>query len=191
MQRRGNHKQAQPIETVEAEIIEIGAKGDGVAIVNEEPLFVPYTAPGDLAVVERQGAAGRLKKLLRSGPDRAQPPCPVYGVCGGCALQHVKPSFYSDWKRDQVIAALSTTNIEVSVEPMIELPTAVRRRAQFYVQRNGKKSVMGFHQRRSRQLVPVETCMVLHPDLDKHLPALHDLVSAAPEDWPAFSISVT
>ena len=52
------------------------------------------TVPGDRVRVlldepRGDGIAARLLDLLEPGPDRAEPPCPHFGVCGGCALQHL------------------------------------------------------------------------------------------------------
>jgi len=191
LRHRGRHKRVAPVRTVETEITEIGAKGDGVAMVDGEMVFVPNTTPGDFVQIEEQGGKGRVLELLRLGPDRIEPPCPLYGKCGGCALQHVTSNFYRSWKRDQVIAALAAVHIDTPVDVLVVLPAASRRRAQFYVQRSGAVAAIGFHKRRSRDLVPLNACLVLHPDLEKRLDALRDLASAAPHNWAAFAMSVT
>ncbi|HKG91984.1 MAG TPA: TRAM domain-containing protein [Gemmatimonadaceae bacterium] len=73
----------------------IAAGGDGVARAEGLVVFVPRTAPGDVASVRVSSrgrfARGELRSLLRASPERVEPPCPHYtrDRCGGCQLQHM------------------------------------------------------------------------------------------------------
>ena len=77
------------------EITGIAAGGDGVGRADGMVVFVPRTAPGDVAVVRLQRskrfARGRLVSLDVASPDRVVPECPHYTKdrCGGCQLQHL------------------------------------------------------------------------------------------------------
>lgn len=76
----------------------IAGGGDGVGrLPDGMTVFVPRTAPRDVArveVVSRKAryARGRLLGLDRAGDGRVEPPCPHYrgDACGGCQLQHLK-----------------------------------------------------------------------------------------------------
>ena len=67
---------------------------DALARADGQIVFVPLAAPGD-AVTARvvRRARGYLRAeivdLVRGGPHRVPPPCPVFGRCGGCQWQHV------------------------------------------------------------------------------------------------------
>jgi tRNA/tmRNA/rRNA uracil-C5-methylase (TrmA/RlmC/RlmD family) len=121
------------IEELEVEIERLGAQGDGVAQTPGGPVFVPFTLPGELVRVALSPGQTRAEPLaiLRPSPDRVTPVCQHFGTCGGCALQHMAPPAYLDWKREQVIAALKSRGLEAPVEPMRPVPTASRRRASF------------------------------------------------------------
>src|SRR5690242_8560853 len=73
----------------------IAAGGDGVARADGMVVFVPRTAPGDVARVsyEPKGrfARGALMALESASPDRVAPSCVHYegDRCGGCQLQHM------------------------------------------------------------------------------------------------------
>ena len=77
------------------EIASIAAGGDGVARDQGVVVFVPRTAPGDVAHVRiaraKRFARGQLISLETRSPARVDPPCPHYTVdrCGGCQLQHL------------------------------------------------------------------------------------------------------
>ena len=85
------------------EIVKLGHAGDGLSA---DGLFVPYTVPGDLARVKRDGTRGTVEELITRGAWRATPPCRHFTVCGGCALQHVERSAYLAWKRDLIVSAM-------------------------------------------------------------------------------------
>ncbi len=173
-------------------IDEIGAKGDGVAAVDGEALYIPYTAPGDTVRVEAGGKFGFVQKVLNPSMHRRSPDCPLYAKCGGCALQHVTRDFYRNWKRTQIENALVSAKVVCeSLAETVWLPPATRRRAQFYVERRDREMGLGFYQRRSRKLVNVGACPILHPALNAALPALRGIAENTPGEWASFSMAVT
>jgi len=103
---------------LEVEIARLGAQGDGVADGPEGPIFVPFTLPGERVriAVEPETDRGDLLDVLMPSPDRIEPVCPHFGICGGCALQHMEEGAYLRWKRNQVIAALRSCGLDAEVE---------------------------------------------------------------------------
>ena len=93
--RAGRHEGAPVSEAVR--IRSIAAGGDGVGTLDDgRTVFVPRTAPGDLAELKvlslaRRFARARIDRLIESSSERAAPPCPHYNKddCGGCQLQHL------------------------------------------------------------------------------------------------------
>jgi 23S rRNA (uracil1939-C5)-methyltransferase len=83
--------------TERVEIDGIAAGGSGVGrLADGRAVFVPRTAPGDVATVRLTASYARwaraeLTALEHAGPDRRDAPCPLYAECGGCALQHLQP----------------------------------------------------------------------------------------------------
>jgi 23S rRNA (uracil1939-C5)-methyltransferase len=82
-------------EVAQLEVESIAAGGDGVARTSGLVVFVPRTAPGDVAEVRlrrgRHFARGVVERIARAGPARIDPPCVHYirDRCGGCQLQHI------------------------------------------------------------------------------------------------------
>lgn len=191
LQRHDKNKNP-PAKRMSLDILEIGAKGDGVASVEGEELFVPYTAPGDVGIVEARGQRGRLIELTKKGPDRVDPPCPLYGQCGGCALQHLSSDFYKAWKSGLVTTPLAQSGFDdVRIEPAVFVEQASRRRVQFYVVRKKSHVSIGFHERQSHNLVDVPHCLVLDPALQRAQEGLRTFARALPSRWQKFSMSVT
>ncbi len=167
----------------------IGSGGDGVARIDGETIYTPLTAPGDLAVIEATGDRGRLIELTKESPLRADPPCRHYGLCGGCALQHLAREEELRWKRRQVELALQRAGVETEVRAVIAAPATSRRRATFAAKRAGRTLLLGFNERRSTRIANLEACVVLAPALAAHLEALRDIAALIPS--PEFDLAVT
>jgi 23S rRNA (uracil1939-C5)-methyltransferase len=147
----------------------LGARGDGIAAHAGEPVFLPYTVPGDrvrarLGVRRGGGREGRVVERLGSGAGRADPPCSHFGRCGGCALQHLDPASYRAAKLGALRAALERVGIDpYLVQPLRVVPPA-RRRARLGLirPRNPRwPAPVGFRERFSHDLVDLVECPVL------------------------------
>jgi 23S rRNA (uracil1939-C5)-methyltransferase len=91
-------------EDLEIRVRGIGAGGVGIGdLPDGKVVFLPRGAPGDLArirvvQVKDRWARGEILELLEAGPGRRKPPCPRYGECDGCSLQHLEYPEQLDWK---------------------------------------------------------------------------------------------
>lgn len=145
----------------------IGHQGDGV-VAGAEKLFVPYTLPGETVEIAREGEHARLLKILTPSPERIEPICPHFGVCGGCALQHWKSGSYRAWKRALVEDALAREGVPTEIAPLVDAHGEGRRRAVLHARRGEEKDVkVGFAGRRSHAIVPIDICPVLAPQLTR------------------------
>ncbi len=130
----------------------IAAGGDGVGREeNGRVVFVPRTAPGDVAQVElirsrERWARGRLVDLEQRGSERRVAPCPVYDGCGGCQLQHLVPESQRQAKRGLVRDAFERIGgMTVPVPEVISGggDLAYRNRVTFSVGTGGGSAPMG------------------------------------------------
>lgn len=155
----------------------LGHLGDGVADVNGVQVFVPLTLAGERVTI-RPTTEGRadLLRILEPSSSRIKPPCKHYGQCGGCALQHVAPALYATWKREQVIAALSSRGIDVEVDPLVTANAATRRRAAFAATRTKKGVTLGYYGRASHNIISIEHCPLVTPEIEESLAALAEVV---------------
>ena len=79
---------------MEIEIQDLDPDGAGVGRLDGRVVFVPGLLPGERARIrlteeKARYARGEVLELLQAAPLRVEPPCPVYGRCGGCSWQHV------------------------------------------------------------------------------------------------------
>jgi 23S rRNA (uracil1939-C5)-methyltransferase len=80
-------------ESIEITIDDLAFGGEGVGRLDGYVMFVRGGLPGDrlrVMVVEARGryGRGRIEAVLTPSPDRVEAPCPYFGQCGGCRLQH-------------------------------------------------------------------------------------------------------
>ncbi len=154
----------------------VGHLGDGVAYAGGQTVFVPYTLGGE--TVEVAPAPGhhpdrrRLLGIEQASPERITPLCQHFGTCGGCAIQHWETGHYQAWKRELVVETLAQANIACDVHPLIDAHGLGRRRITLHA-RIGTHDVLkvGFSAANSHDIVPVDRCPILDPDLSGALDA--------------------
>ena len=158
----------------EVEIAHLGGQGDGVAEDSDGPLYVPFALPGEhvrVAVAPGDDRA-ELLAVLRPSPDRVEPICPHFGICGGCALQHLAEAAYLDWKREKVVGALRSRGLDAEVEPVRPVPLGSRRRAALALARGKGGTALGYRRARSQELIDIAVCPVLAPGIVARLAKL-------------------
>jgi 23S rRNA (uracil1939-C5)-methyltransferase len=179
--RPGGGRQVEA--TAEVTVEGLGSRGDGTAELEGRLLFVALTLPGDRARVkvtgEQAGALrGELLELIEAGPDRCAAPCPHFGPCGGCGLQHLEDRAYAAWKRGQALRALERRGLDASiVGEMVRIAPGTRRRAVLSAQRGGTSPEgqglsLGFYGRDSHRVEDLRSCLILTPGLLALIPAL-------------------
>ncbi len=179
---------APAARTVELTIEQLGARGDGMGRLGEDAVFVPFTVAGDrvLARIEGRrgdGLAAALVEVLEPGPGRDEPPCPHFGRCGGCAVQHLDDEAYEAWKVSLLATQLERAGLgAVAVAPLLRVPPGSRRRAAFAFQRRKGAALVGFNARASHAVVDVERCLVVEPVLVALLPALRAMLAEVVAD---------
>ncbi|MGD9507771.1 MAG: class I SAM-dependent RNA methyltransferase [Geminicoccaceae bacterium] len=164
----------------EVAIEALGAAGDGIATLDGGSLFVPGALPGERWRV-RAGPGGRAVPLLcLQAVPRAVPPCPVFGRCGGCRLQHLTAADYAAFKRRRVTDALGRQGLPAGVvtEPRIG-PPASRRRLRLALTRVDGRLRLGLRERSGHAVVALDQCPVAMPELATLLPVL----GAALQPW--------
>lgn len=109
-------------------------------------------------------------EIMTPSPDRIKPACPYSGPsgCGGCDFQHVALPAQRGLKAQVVSDAFrrfaGTSDINVSVEPVPGDVNGLgwRTRVTWQVDADGR---LGFHQARSHEVLPVDTCLLASPGI--------------------------
>ena len=160
----------------------LGQRGEGVAETPDGAVFLPYALPGDVVEVQRDGDVVRGFDVAAPRPDRIAPVCPYFGTCGGCAVQALPAAPYAAWKEDLVRDALRKAGVAAEVAPLVAAHGAGRRRATFHSRIQPTPNVLrapemrtGFMRARSHEVIDIEQCPVLAPELAPALPAARQI----------------
>ncbi len=157
--------------------------GDGLGREAGQAVFVPFTLPGELVTVTvTQAKSGFARAALCSieelSPERAEPPCRHYGLCGGCHYQHAQYSAQVAIKA----AVLGETLSRAQLGPLPSItthagePLGYRNRIRLHL--DPLSSALGYRERASHSLLAVEECPIAAPALQQALAALRPLCAA-------------
>ncbi len=148
-------------------IMSVGARGDGVSEGPDGPVYAPLTLPGEHVRADVSEERAHVLEWLRQSPDRREPVCSHFGVCGGCALQHWDVEAYRVWKRERIGDALARVGVEAHIAPCVDACGDGRRRASFHgVRAKAVGFVFGFAERGQSRIVDLAMCPVLCPELE-------------------------
>ena len=143
----------------------LGQHGDGIALTENGPVYVAGALAGETVVAAVSGDRGRLGSVELAAADRVVPFCPLFGRCGGCAVQHLAGPAAAAWKRELVVAALAHAGLETEVAATVPAHGLGRRRVVLHLRRGETGWEAGFMAARSHDLVPVPDCPLLVPGL--------------------------
>ena len=157
-------------DLVTVDVTDLAFGGEGVARAGGYVVFVPGGVPGDradvrLREVRPRFARGAIERLERPSPLRTDPPCPYFGRCGGCRLQHVRYEAQLEFKQRQVVECLARLGGlgEVPMSPIIGAPEiyGYRNKMEFTFAEVDGQPVVGLHEaERYDAILDVERCLL-------------------------------
>ncbi len=123
-----------------------------------------------------------ITELHEASPLRIQAPCPVFGTCGGCQLQHMHYEAQLAWKREVVRSLLQDIG-GFNDPPLLETmpcnpPWHYRNHMRFSVDRNG---LPGLTARGSHRVLPLTMCPIAHEHINQALAIFSQHVNARPQ----------
>ena len=163
-------------------------EGRGVTHHAGKVVFVEDALPGERVEWQRIKRGpnfdeARLERILEPSPDRVEPGCVHFGICGGCALQHFSPQRQIEFKQQQLIDALTRIGKVSPAELLPPLQANVwhyRRRARLAARWVPKKDrvVVGFKERSTSYIADLQRCEILRAPVDALIPALSALLTS-------------
>ncbi len=175
-------------ETFEVEIERLLPGGVGLAHAEGLTLFVSLAAPGDLVRVKVDRVQGNvgfasIVEILRPSPVRVEPPCPYFGLCGGCDFQQLTYEAQLEAKVEIIRDCLHRiAHIDGPLDiPIVGSPKEWHYRARAMWQVDSTRRKLGYFVRGSRDVCDVEYCAVLTPPLQQTLESVRsEINSGAP-----------
>ena len=194
-------RRALPELVEEGTVVALNHDGDGV-IRDSKTVFVAGALEGERVRFQRtarhrQHDEAQLLEVLDASPSRVEPRCAHFGLCGGCALQHLAPSAQLASKQRELAETLERIGKVTPREWLapIEGPTwGYRRRARLgakYVAKRGRVLV-GFRERRKPYVAALERCEILASPVDALITPLAELLTGleARQSIPQIEVAV-
>jgi 23S rRNA (uracil1939-C5)-methyltransferase len=202
-------QQERPISYHTVTLGEMTREGDTLAEINEENetgeqavriLHIPAGLPGEqvtivveAAPVPPKGKRHRrrwkprlprveITEIHQASPLRTAAPCPVFGTCGGCQLQHMQYAAQLEWKRSIVQQLLRDTG-GFDDPPLLETvpcddPWHYRNHMRFSVNRGGQ---LGLTARGTHRVLPLTFCPIAHEQINRVISALSQVSNTQPQ----------
>jgi len=176
-----------PGDRLNLKIEKIVPNGYGLSFADGLTVFTALAAVGDELIVEirqlkQHTAFAEIVEVAMPSSDRIEPPCVYFGVCGGCDFQQLNYRAQLDAKLAIIKDSLTRIG-KIEALPDIEIVPSpqqfdYRLRAQWHVNRPDKK--IGYYRRNSHNVVDIERCLVLAPELESTLEKTRQTL-----DWDA------
>lgn len=185
----------------EALVESLDHEGRGIAHVDGKAIFIEGGLPGERVeyLSHRKKPSyeqAQAIRILRSSSQRTVPPCPHFGVCGGCSMQHLEPAAQAAVKQrvlEDALWHLGKLRPGEIYPPISGAALGYRQRARLSVRLVPKKGgvLVGFHEKRSSYVAVMESCIVLPSVVSKLLPDLKTLLAtmSIPDRLPQIEIA--
>ncbi len=195
-------RKKRPFREFEVDIEDLSHDGRGVARIDGKVWMVHGALPGErVRFLEQKGrrkvGAGKVLEVLRASEDRVEPACIHFGVCGGCATQHLAHDAQLEAKHNQLLTNLEKLG-EVTPQEIFSPVTAsawgYRRRARLGVRLVPKKGgvLVGFRERGASYITGLTECHTMRPEAVRLLDTLPKLIESlsSPTRIPQVEVSV-
>lgn len=154
----------------------LGINGEGVGYYRRKAVFIDgalthEVVKAEVREIQPKYIKAQLVEVEKRSKDRIEPPCPVFGICGGCQIQHISYEGQLQAKTDIVHEAFSRYAglDEIRIKPILgmEHPWNYRNKAQLQVKRRGRDVIAGLYQAESHDIVDISGCPIQHPKVNE------------------------
>lgn len=149
--------------------------GDGVGRIQNKVVFIPFAAPGDELLVQitidkKSFSKAKIIEILKPSDQRVEPPCPVFGRCGGCDWQHIDYPSQLYWKEEnlrQTLAKIAKIQNLDLIKPIVPSTDQLGYRNRIQLQVDKK----GFHyfSKGSHHPVHINECLLAGKEINSLL----------------------
>ena len=148
--------------------------GDGLARHEDGAVFVPFVLPGETVDAELSTKSAGVRRgvdteWISRSDQRTDPPCPVFGKCGGCHYQHMPHDLECSFKVEilrETLSRIGGIGWDADIPTVRSEPLGYRNRTQIHFARQGRTSQAGFLAARSHRLVATHNCDINSPKLN-------------------------
>jgi 23S rRNA (uracil1939-C5)-methyltransferase len=173
---------------LETDITDLSHDGRGVAHINGKAVFVAGALAGERARIRFTGKhrhydEAAVEEILLASADRVAPRCTHFGVCGGCALQHLAPAAQIAAKQRVLLEnfeRIGKVQPQSVLPALCDTPWGYRRKARLSVKFVEKKGrvLVGFRESNGRYVADIRHCDVLHPAVGSRIADIAALIES-------------
>jgi 23S rRNA (uracil1939-C5)-methyltransferase len=152
--------------------------GAGLARAEGKAVFVPFTLPGEMVEArvreDKHGySTAELEAVTEPSASRVAAPCPYFGACGGCHYQHAEYAAQVEMKAAILRESLERARVKEipEIAAVTAEPFGYRNRVRLHVERNPFR--LCYKKRKSQENLPVATCPIAAPALQRAMEALN------------------
>ncbi|OWA34483.1 23S rRNA (uracil(1939)-C(5))-methyltransferase RlmD [Saccharibacillus sp. O16] len=159
----------------------IGINGEGVGYYRRKAIFIEGAITDEVVKAEVTEAQdkflkAKLLEVEKKSPDRVVPPCPVFGLCGGCQLQHIsyEGQLKAKWGivREAFSRYAGLHDLKIKPTLGMDRPWDYRNKAQLQLERRDVRGgnseiVAGLYEIGSHEIVDISGCPIQHPMVNR------------------------
>ncbi len=185
-----------------ADIESLDHDGRGVAHVDGKVVFIEGALPGESVEFTSYRRKKSYEKahalnVVRASSQRIAAPCPHFGVCGGCSMQHLNLAGQTAAKQrvlEDALWHIARVRPEQVFSPIAGTGSGYRFRARLSVRHVANKggTLVGFREKHGSYVTVMESCAVLPPHVSELIPALRLLMDgmSQPDRMPQIEVAV-
>ncbi len=173
---------------MDADIVDLSHDGRGVARIDGKAVFVSGALPGERVRLRFSGKHRHydeavVEEILQPSADRVTPRCAHFGICNGCALQHLAPAAQIAAKQHVLLEnfeRIGKVRPQQILPALTDEPWGYRRKARLgvkFVEKKGRVLV-GFRESNGRYIADIKRCEILHPAVGGRIEALASLIES-------------
>ncbi len=175
----------RPSEPCRVTIEAMSHEGRGIAHVNGKTVFVFGALKGETVLIQVQKRSRNYDQattleVIEAAPERIEPRCAAFRVCGGCSLQHLGNENQLELKQQSLLDMLAHAGVEFDslIPPLRDAEWGYRAKARLGVKNVAKKGrvLVGFRERNAPFIVDMLRCEVLVPGVGEKLDLLSGLI---------------
>lgn len=173
---------------VVVDIESLSHEGRGITHINNKISFVSGALPGEkvkckLVKMHSRYNEAEVMEVLTTSPERTQPQCSHFNICGGCSLQHMEMTSQLAFKQKVLLEQLKhfgQVEPETILDPISGKDWGYRRKARLGVRYVKKKErlLVGFREKLSNYLADIQSCSVLHESVGMRIQELSEMIAS-------------
>lgn len=171
----------------QVKIESIDIEGKGIAHINGKAIFVYGALPSEtvsIKIIKKKSNfdIAKLLEIIEPSSERVKPPCPNFGTCGGCSLQHIDFQAQVKFKENVLkenLWHIGKIKFDNLLPPILGEPWGYRDRARLSVHcvPSGDGVLIGFREKKSSQVANMSECQILPTPISQLIPHLRQLIN--------------